>query len=66
MTKGNSQQHDRIRTQSRGNTTSRLLAVRKRKPSAVCSHKASAGNLDVHLYRRTSKYGTQILAKRAP
>ncbi|EMM3404228.1 reverse transcriptase domain-containing protein [Klebsiella michiganensis] len=29
MTKGNSQQHDRIRTQSRGNTTSRLLAVRE-------------------------------------
>lgn len=29
MTKGNSQQHDRIRTQSRENTTSRLLAVRE-------------------------------------
>ena len=38
----------------------------KRKPSAVCSHQASAGNLDVHLYRRTSKYGIPILAKKKP
>lgn len=29
MTKGNSQQHDRIWTQNWGNTTSRLLAVRE-------------------------------------
>ena len=29
VTKGNSQQHDRIRTQSRGNSTSRMLAVRE-------------------------------------
>lgn len=36
----------------------------KRKASAVCSHQASAGNVDVHLYRRTSKYGIPILAKR--
>ena len=30
------------------------------------SHISSAGNLDAHLYRRTSKYGNPILAKRTP
>lgn len=38
--------------------------VRKRKPSAVCSHQASAGNLDAHQYRRTSKYEIPILAEK--